>query len=436
MLKKHPTGFYSFALIFLLAIFSIGSWFERYQTVALLPAYLSSFIGCLFLVQEKESPRLLFSIGLLARLILFFSIPSLSDDIYRFIWDGTLLNNGLHPFAELPGYYLTKEVPGITPELYNQLNSPEYFTIYPPINQFVFASATWLSSDWLVTTNVIRALLSGADIGAFILLRKLLQHYQKPVHLAFWYFLNPLVLLEFTGNVHFEGLVIFFLLAGIYLFEIKKNFLSSIGLGLAIGSKLLPLIYLPYLLFQGFKSNRWWVAILAGAYGALTLIPLVDESFINGLSTSLNLYFQTFEFNASLYFIARQIGFWVYGYNNIALIGPLLSVVSLLSILALSFIAVKKQWSIPKTFLFILTSYLLLATTVHPWYIIPLIALGVLSGYWYPVVWSAMIFTTYFGYTLNGFELPMWVVVIEYTVVFLVGIWEFGKRIPTFKYAR
>lgn len=425
MREKNPTGFYTFLLVFALAIFGLSHWIDRAQTTPLMLAFGTTFMGYIFILQEKNSFKLLLSLGILLRLVTFFSMPSLSDDIYRFIWDGTLLKNGIHPFEQLPSFYMDLDVDGINQTLFDQLNSQQYFTIYPPLNQFIF----WISSvigngNWLVSANVIRVILLLADIGSFFLLKQLLVRYGKSEHLTFWFFLNPLVILEFVGNLHFEGLVIFFLLGGIYFFEKGKKIFSGTAMGLAIGTKLLPLIYLPFLFLQGLKNKKWSVSIIAGVVGLATLLPMLSEAFITGMQTSLDLYFRSFEFNASIYFLAREIGFWIYGYNNIALIGPLLSIVSILAILTISFVAVNKKWSIPKTFLFILTSYLLFATTVHPWYIIPLIALGILSGYWFPVVWSFMIFLTYLGYTKTGFELSMLWVIAEYVIVFIILLFE------------
>lgn len=415
MPNQQQTGYYTFIGIYLIALFSIGNWFERYQSLPMVLAYFSAFLSYVFLLQKEEQTRLLFSAGIVARIFLFLSLPVLSDDLYRFIWDGTLLKNGIHPFEALPDTYLDQSVDGITNELYERLNSPNYFTIYPPLNQLLF----WLSvvigqGDWLMSANVIRLILLGADIGSFYLLRKLLVYYNRAPKLAFWYWLNPLVILEFTGNLHFEVMVIFFVLLGVYFFETNKKWLSAVGFGLAIGTKLLPLIYLPFLFFKGLNQRKWIIAILAWVVGVLTLLPLLNETFINAMSESLDLYFRSFEFNASLYFIAREIGFWIYGYNNIAQIGPLLSVISLISILSISVIGVLRKWSIPQTLLFILTVYLLFTTTVHPWYILPLTVFGILSGYWYPIVWSILIFLTYIGYSESGFELPMYIIVIEY----------------------
>ena len=394
-------------------------------------SYVAAFTSYLFLTYDRESPVLLFVFGIIARLTLFFSLPSLSDDIYRFIWDGTLLKNGIHPFAELPGYYLNQKIPGLDQALYGRLNSPKYFSIYPPLNQLIFWISVQFNSNWMVSANVIRTLILAADVGSFFLLKKLLRLYQREEHLAFFYFLNPLVILESVGNVHFEGVVIFFLLVGIYLYEKNRKWFSAVSIGLAIGTKLLPAIYLPYLFLKGLKNKKWWIPLLSGVVGLISILPMTDREFLDGMQSSLNLYFREFEFNASLYFLARELGIEYYGYNNIAKIGPLLSVLSILSILALSVIGTVKKWSIAKMFLFILSAYLLFTTTVHPWYILPLIAFGILSGYWYSIVWSVTIFFTYAGYTSDGFELPLWIIVSEYFFVILTfTIEQFFKSRP------
>ena len=52
----------------------------------------------------KHTPlwRLMWVAALSFRLIAFFALPELSDDYFRFIWDGRLLVNGINPFLQLP----------------------------------------------------------------------------------------------------------------------------------------------------------------------------------------------------------------------------------------------------------------------------------------------------------------------------------------------
>lgn len=430
MLKSDKKGIYSSIFIFLSGISAIGSFISRDQSLLLFLAYFSAFFAYFWLSRSELSFNHSFTIGLMGRVILFFALPTLSDDFYRFIWDGNLLANGINPFEKLPDTYLSagNQIPGLTNDLYKKLNSPAYFTIYPPFDQFIF----WLSikiggTSWLANANIIRTTLLLADVGSFFLLRKLLSEKEMSPHLANWFWLNPLVILEFTGNVHFEGIVIFLLLAGLWL--IAKPARSGLAFGLAIATKLLPLIYLPALLFRYKLKKGAVITATAVLVAAITFIPFSDSSLISGLRSGMGLYFQKFEFNASVYYIVRWFGYLKSGYNMIGTIGPVLSFIALFSIFEVALHGRWRNWEIEKTFLYSLSLYLLLATTVHPWYILPLIVLGLLSGYYFPIVWSLMIFVTYFGYTKDGFSLPMYWVFAEYVVVIAFFISEMMKEV-------
>ena len=180
--NQENIGYYTFLVVYMLAVYSISYWIQRHQSFSLVLAYSSAFIGYVLLLQKKEGTKLLFTTGVLLRILMFLTLPSLSDDLYRFIWDGTLIKNGIHPFAELPGYYLDKNIDGLSDDLYGLLNSQGYFTIYPPVNQAIF----WLGAvigkeDWLVSTNVIRIFLYAADVGSYFLLKSILKSYASNV---------------------------------------------------------------------------------------------------------------------------------------------------------------------------------------------------------------------------------------------------------------
>ena len=417
--------FYALNFLFVLGIALIGN-IERTNSFWLMVSYASVFAIYSF-IWKNEDISMLFLIGVAARVGLFFSLPVLSDDLYRFLWDGVLLKNGIHPFAELPGHYLNYNVSGLSEELFNLLNSPNYFSVYPPINQGIFWLAANISDDWLVSAGVIRLILLIADVGTYSYFKKLLKAKGMNKNLSLLFFLNPLVIVEGVGNLHFENLLIFFLTFSIYhfhTFHIKK---SAIGFGLAVGTKLLPLIFLPYFFFKDVGNKRLKFTLIALLISILALLPLLNRDFIEGMQTSISLYFQNFEFNASIYFLAREIGFAITGYNEIEIIGPLLSLISFFSIVTISYTGLRKNWETEKVLLFVLSSYLLFATTVHPWYILPLIVLGLMSGYIYPVIWSLVIFITYMGYTVNDYFLSMAWIVAEYFIVLLAFI--FNKQL-------
>lgn len=429
-MNKHKLLHWSAGLALLLGVAVIGVYTLRHQTSILLPTYLLTFGAYYFLVAKyAHAERSLFALGVIARLILFCSLPSLSDDIYRFIWDGSLLHLGIDPYAQLPQDLLSHpHIPDTVKDLFLHLNSPQYYTVYPPLNQLLFWVSTSFGQHPLIATNCLRLFVVSAEIGSFFFLRKLLSHAGKSKKWAHWYFLNPLIILEFTGNLHFEAFVIFFLLLGLLLVQGEKWISGGMAFGGAIAMKLLPMIYLPALIFHLKSRKGFLVALAAGTVSVLTFLPLLNTALLHNIQKSLGLYFHHFEFNASIYFLLRQVGFWIKGYNMIGTLGPVLSLISACLILAISYFGKLRGWELHKTLLFTLLCYILMTTTVHPWYIIPMIPLGLLSGYFFPVAWSLLIFTTYAGYRADGFELSNYWVVLEYSCLAAFLFFELKKK--------
>ncbi len=160
--------------------------------------------------------------------------------------------------------------------------------------------------------------------------------------------------------------------------------------------------------------------------GGVFLLPFLfffDPVIVENLSASLDLYFRRFEFNASLYYLLREFGTLILGYNPIATIGPFLALVAVSLILFFSW-SRRLKLSLPERWLFALTAYLLCATTVHPWYVVPLVALSVLTRFGFPIIWSALLPLTYLAYGQVPFHENLWIVAVEYGVVGGWMAWE------------
>jgi hypothetical protein len=198
--------------------------------------------------------------------------------------------------------------------------------------------------------------------------------------------------------------------------------------GLAISTKLLPLIVLPLVVrWLGWRKGILFALISLGITIALFL-PFASLELVQHVFSSINLYFQKFEFNASVYYLFRWVGFRLTGYNAVGQIGPMLSISTLIGILWLSW----RKWStssegasLPgKQLVWILSLYFALATTVHPWYITTLVAASVFSGFRYPLVWSGMAILSYATYQTVPYRENLWFTAFEYGVVLLVAIRE------------
>lgn len=422
---------------FLVVLFYIHYFLQREDTILLCGLYTFAFALYLYTLRySKFSTKEILVLGIVSRLMLFWSLPNLSDDFYRFIWDGRLIANGINPFFHTPDFFMQNQVSfsALSPELYENLNSKSYFTIYPPISQLVF----WIST--LSTPNsingsvlVMRIIILSFEIGCMVLISKLLRNTNLKSSNVLIYALNPLVILELTGNLHFEGIMLFFLLGLVYFIQKEKTISSSISMAFGIATKLIPLMFLP-LLFKKLSPAKAILAyLIIGIITLLLFLPFLDVQFILGMSGSLDLFFRKFEFNGGLLFLFREIGFYFKGYDIIGTLGPWMSIIALVLILVYSFLIFHKNTNLPTAFIVISFIQLSLATTVHPWYIIPLIAFSALTTFKFPIVWSMLIFLTYLGYTVEGYEHPFFIIALEYLVVVPLAIFEIMKyRISTY----
>jgi alpha-1,6-mannosyltransferase len=413
---------YGWILLSWLSYLALGYVTARTEFYQLLLLFGLAFAGYCFLLQSPLTFRQGLGLAFFFRLMLLFAVPALSDDYFRFVWDGRLVLHDESPYAHLPAHYAETDVLeqfNLTSELFVSLNSPHYYSVYPPVCQVVFWLAALFSPDSLLgSVFVMRVIILAAEAGTFFLGARLLPILGLPSRQVLWYALNPLVIVELTGNLHFEALMIFFLLGALYLLLRHRYWLSALSFGLAVGVKLLPLMLLPFL----FGRLKIWQFLLYCALVGLTLVllffPFLTLEIIGNMLSSVNLYFQKFEFNASFYYLARWLGYQFLGYNPIARVGPLFSVIVFISILYLAYRNRQEPPShLPQNWLVALTLYLLLSTTVHPWYLTTLVALAMFTPWRYPMLWSGMVVLSYAAYRTPAYEENLGLVAVEYAVV-------------------
>lgn len=407
-------------------LISISYFTFRYESILLIGQFVALFVLYLSLSNQKNdfSLKEIIAVGIFFRLLLLFLTPNLSEDVYRFLWDGKLWWEGIDAYAFLPSEIAKENI--LSPELFAQLNSPNYYSIYPPLNQLVFSIAAIFENTTLGII-IIRLFIILAEIGTLILLPKILKQYGKDSKLLILYAFNPLVILELSGNLHFEAFVIFFLVWSIYEFEKRKIYRSALGLGLAISFKLVPLILLASF-FRKLDLRKYVKFILLACLVAvISFLPFLFSDAVKGILTSASLYFQNFEFNASLYYLIREVGFAVKGYNIIATAGPLMSVLAFVGMVIFNMVASSKM-KLPERMLWTYMIYFIFATTVHPWYVLPMLVLGILSDYKFSILWTFTIFLTYWGYYQSGFQEHLGIVAVEYISLILFIVFEIIQK--------
>jgi hypothetical protein len=407
-------------------LISISYFTLRYESLILSTQYIGLFALYLFLAYRRKdfSLKEVIFFGILFRLLLLILTPNLSEDVYRFLWDGKLWWEGIDAYAFLPSELIKENA--LSPELFSQLNSPNYYSIYPPLNQLIFVVGAIFENTTSGIISIRLAVILG-EIGTLILLPKVLFQYGKDPKLLLFYAFNPLVILELSGNLHFEAFVIFFLIWGIYEFKKQRHMKSAIALGLAISVKLVPLILLASF-FRKLNLKRYVkFIVLACSVAGITFLPFLFSDALKGISTSTSLYFMNFEFNASLYYLVREIGYAINGYNIISTAGPLLGLFSFLGMVILNILAPSKM-KLVERMLWTYMIYFLFATTVHPWYVLPILVLGILSEYRFPILWTFIVFFTYFGYSQTGFKENLGIVAAEYISLVAFIVFELVQR--------
>ena len=398
----------------------------------------------LFLIKKKPfNLSYLLAFAVLLRLTMFTSFPALSDDFFRFSWDGNVVLDGNNPYQYKPINYNFSDdstnnfaqnnlMSSSETSFKDGMNSKHYFSVYPPLTQFIFTFCSFFGGQSLFNNVLfLRVVLLCFEIIGWFYMFKILAHFKMYSIKSMLYILNPLVVLELSGNLHFEGITFTFLIISFYFLIVNKHIFSGVSFALAIGLKLIPLMFLPLIVYKiGLKNALPFLFALCLSC-ALFFLPFFNIHLLTNFLESIELYFHTFEFNASIYYVLRCVGGFLTGYNQIELIGSFTPLITALAILV---VIIKSKFSdswlsFMKKMSWILLIYFSVASIVHPWYIIYLIGFTVFTGYVFPIAWAGVVFLSYMAYQNIGLveEEPI-LIFTEYLIVLMAVIYDLNKK--------
>ena len=425
-LKLHKVSLLLAVLSFIF-YYTFAYHLQRTDFPKLLGLFVALFLLCFKLIQfEKWNLKFLLVVGIIFRLVFICTEPNLSQDFYRFIWDGHLVANAINPYLYTPNE-LIKNMATMIPnanELYENMGSlsAKHYSNYPPLNQLIFGMAALIGGTSMFGSLVVmRIIIILADLGIFYFGRKLLKNLNKSPQLIFWYFLNPLVIIELTGNLHFEGVMLFFFIFSMFLLSISKWSWAAIFMACSITIKLVPLLFLPlFLRYLGWKKSMMFYSVI-GITVLLLFLPFYTPEFIANYTKTISLWFSNFEFNASIYNIVKQtaIQFDAKPWEFIKVYGKITPLLTILAVLLFTFLPKRKDLNqLLASMMWVLTIYYFMSTTLHPWYCIFLVLLAIFTSYRYAIIWSAAIILSYYTYSQVDFKENMWLLAIEYCAVY------------------
>ncbi len=301
---------------------------------------------------------LLIAVG--ARLLFFTLPPVLSDDVFRYLWDGRLSAQGANPFLTTPAEWGGGA-------LFSLLNSEDFYSVYPPLSQIYFwLGAQLAGGDWMTQYYVTKAFFVGLEAAGVLLLARVIDR-----RWLLLYALHPVVLLEAAGQGHTEAAMVFFLIVVVWSMRQERPHLASAALACAAWIKLYPILLFPFL-WQ--KFGRRGLAAALGVTAAVWL-PFWSPEVIANMRESLDLYVRLFEFNAGPYYALKGIFHLFTGQDWSKWLGPALRIVFLAALPVIYYVSWTRRWTFATASYVTLGAFFLLATTVHPWYLLGILVL-------------------------------------------------------------
>lgn len=338
--------------------------------------------------------------ALILRIAFLPVLPELTDDPFRYIWDGWIQLNGINPYIFVPSDPSLAAYQ--TDAIYEELNSQDYFSIYPPLSQLTFAAGALLyDGDWVSAYYVLKILYVVVEFAGALLLSRLTT--ARNVMLYAW---NPVVLIETAGQGHTEALLVPLLFLAIWAVRRNRGGVASIAVAGAGMVKIYPFAIGPYLIRRFGWRAVWPGALLAGTlvlpYAAPYVLPHAKES--------VDLFAELFEFNAGPYYFVKHVLWSWTGEDWSKTIGPLFRILFLSSLPILYALDAWHDWSFRRACVLLLGTFFVLSTTVHPWYLLPLVGLGVLGPRpsWHWIWLGAFSVGTYLFYVDGGYWTWIW----------------------------
>lgn len=292
-------------------------------------------------------PRQVFLAALLVRAPLLLAAPSLSDDLYRYMWEGWLSLHGGNPYAAPPA----AEWGALDHVVRTLVNHPEVSTIYPPVAMWGFALLAAVGMH----PAVFQAAMGLADAGIAATLASILRGRGRSTEGAWLYAVLPLGAVESAGSGHMEPWGILCLLLALRAWDRGRSGLGWAGLGALV--KLLPVVLIPAL-----WRRQPWLLLLVGLLGVVAVAPFVEAgpALVRGLGT----YAEHWSFNASGFALLSAL------LDRLGLEPGAVRAVAVLLGAATCAFALWRFRDPARVALWAGAAFVLLSPTVHPWYLL------------------------------------------------------------------
>ncbi len=352
-----------------------------------------SMLGLVFFfpdLSSKASRRLIIGAAILLRLTL---LPApVSDDVNRYLWEGELVRDGGNPYSAPADDPRWQDRRDATWQAMNHRDRP---TAYPPGIQWIHAAA---SAVW-PKPFTFKILALAGDLATLLILLALLRHHAAPLRWAGFYAFNPVVLIAFAAEGHFDSLMVAALLAAL-LAAARGKSSAWLWLGVAIQIKLVCLVLVPLFLTRKLIRGSGWLPLV------LILPSLPFLSGLAGWLGGVGHFAGTSAFNGPLFTLLASTGLSL---ETVRLAGTLAFAASALTIC----IARWRGMPLVDAALWMLGSLLVCSPIVHFWYLAWLLPLASIRP---SFAWTAL------SVSMGGYFIAWW-------TQDQLGWWGFGHGV-------
>ncbi|MEM7435102.1 MAG: hypothetical protein AAF436_08120 [Myxococcota bacterium] len=306
---------------------------------------------------------------------LIFAPPVLSDDVYRFVWEGRLWGHGFNPYRLPPD---ASAVSGLRDSVWESINNKPLASIYPPLSQALFFLIE-LSGGGVVAAKVLAL---GGHLASTVAVARLSTDPRAPLLIA----LNPLLLSAAALDGHFDlwvGLAIVLAAWGIGRHRAMQAAVAAL---VAVGLKVVGLVLAPLFL----RTPR---ALVVFALGSVALLmPMLVYRPANDATSGAVQFAERWQGNESLFagvdWLARQALS-----EEQAMLVARIVVITL--VFTVGLLVSRRHTPAMQGARIIVWATLLLSPQVHPWYLAWLLPLEVAAGRFAGIVWSAAALVAY-----------------------------------------
>jgi len=370
--------------------------------------------------------------------------PALSDDMYRYIFDGENLAHGMNPYLPVPQDRLrpvtNERWPG-EHRVAARINNPELTTIYLPTSQWTFGGIAMLTRDDAVSLVRAERFFRGwfivADLCIIALLMTMLARRGRSLWWTVLYAWHPLPIAEVAGAGHQDVIGIALLLLALYIRNTPGARIATWTVPLALATLVKPVaLPITIILLRGRPWRDW---LISGSVGAVVCIAVAAPLWftsggapfeaLRDTSTRFSLKWAHFGsvYEPVLWGIERVTNtpeaYHADPANDDLMsndeqerLARLICLGLILAVIATVFLSRLEPEAAARV---ILLSMVLFSSTAHPWYLLWALALAPLALS--PAVWIASL-TISWGYVQLGdvmdWTTPAWTMWAAYVPVY------------------